>query len=310
MGKARYCPECHSKLAEGEKRCPLCGAKYYATYSDNDVDVATNIDYDYVPTEEERTKHKQKGRKIFTYIMLLIVFNSFIIFGFAFEQMFEQETESIIKSEYTDNSVNGPISEPINDPINEPIQESVSEERQGDGTTFFDETLGEGALQIDVTDIDTQYYLIDLVVYNEEESIKNTQITYNGVEGSYVERDNDLYVRTDYDLYPDELKILHKIDFDDTICVSTRYDEFCVEGNVIGNAERKHIFKGFGLPNWFRVVLINRETDEVFLSRWYLRDENLNHILLSTKDMNNMDYYKRVKVGKEDGLVDTSELPN
>ena len=100
-------------------------------------------------------------------------------------------------------------------------------------------------------------YLIDLLVYDKDGKSYSSPIDYNGKGENYDEarRINNLETIT-----IQELKMLHRINYNGWIAVGTRWNCNLVFSDCKGNNEHTHEFSYIGTPDTFRVVIIDEKT--------------------------------------------------
>ena len=125
------------------------------------------------------------------------------------------------------------------------------------------------SISIDIKNLNTDNYLIDLLVNkngNSEKYRKSidgsvsekknySNINYNGNGEQYSRIYNDLK-----NITIDELKQLYDIDYDGWISESTRWDEYLLFADCKGNDKHHHEFGYFGTPEHYKVVIINNDT--------------------------------------------------
>lgn len=144
---------------------------------------------------------------------------------------------------------------------------------------IFADTGAKPSISIDIKNLNTDNYLIDLLVDKEDNSQKHwiwvpidgsnsekkdykeykdySNINYNGNGEQYSKTYNDLK-----NITIDELKQLYDIDYDGWISESTRWDEYLLFADCKGNDKHQHVFSYLGTPEHYKVVIINNDTGE------------------------------------------------
>lgn len=116
------------------------------------------------------------------------------------------------------------------------------------------------SITINLENMNTKNYLIDLLVYDESGENYSSPLDYNGKEGeqySSTSGYNDLQTIT-----VGQLEILHKINYDGWISEGTRWDSYLLFADCSGNNKHEHYFSYFGTPETYKVVIVfnNGET--------------------------------------------------
>ena len=123
------------------------------------------------------------------------------------------------------------------------------------------------SITINLTNIDTQDYLIDLLVYDESGENYNSEMNYNGE-----------------DLTQEQIETLYKINYDGWISESTRWSSYLLFPDCSGNSQHEHYFSYFGTPETYKVVIIF-DTGEIRITDVINRTDFTSNITL---DVNNM----------------------
>jgi len=110
------------------------------------------------------------------------------------------------------------------------------------------------SITINLENMNTQNYLIDLLVYDESGENYASPLNYNGKEGEQYNTTtgyNDLQTIT-----VEQLEILHKINYDGWISEGTRWDAYLLFADCSGNSKYEHYFSYFGTPEKYKVVIV------------------------------------------------------
>ena len=139
------------------------------------------------------------------------------------------------------------------------------------------------SITIRLLNMKTSNYLIDILVYDESGKNYDVPINYNGSEGQYNPTTgyNDLSTIT-----IEQLEILHSINYDGWISESTRWNPYLLMAECRGNVRHTHYFRYFGIPDTYKVVIINNYTGEIKITDVIHRDEFNSNVVI---DVNSMD---------------------
>lgn len=135
-------------------------------------------------------------------------------------------------------------------------------------TNVFADTGPKPSIGVTVKNLNTTNYILDLFVYDKAKAEKD--------EGPAVWGHNGL---TD-----DEIQELYKLTYDGWISASTRKG-LIMFSNCKGNAEHHHNFGYFGTPEVYKIVIINKDTGEIKISKKIVRKEFNSEVEV---DYNNM----------------------
>ncbi len=135
-------------------------------------------------------------------------------------------------------------------------------------TNVFADEGPKPSIDIKIKNLKTKNYIIDLFVYDKEKAKKD--------EGPAVWGDPGL---TD-----DEIQELYKLNYDGWISASTRAG-LILFSDCKGNAEHENGFGYFGTPEVYKIVIINKDTGEVKISKKIVRKEFNSEVTVDYKDM-------------------------
>ncbi|MDR0978519.1 MAG: hypothetical protein LBL91_01020 [Lachnospiraceae bacterium] len=130
------------------------------------------------------------------------------------------------------------------------------------------------SITIKLENMNTDNYLIDLLVYDETGENYTSEMDYNG-EG----------------LTESQIKTLYDINYDGWISESTRWNEYLLFAECAGTSEREHTFSYFGTPDTYKVIVINNDTGEIKISDVINREEFKSYVTL---DVNLMGAKQRI----------------
>ena len=173
----------------------------------------------------------------------------------------------------------------------------------------FADTGAKPSISIDIKNLNTDNYLIDLLVNKNDNSEKHwksidgsvsekkdySNIDYNGNGEQYSRTYNDLK-----NITIDELKQLYDIDYDGWISESTRWGEYLLFADCKGNDKYHHEFGYFGTPEHYKVVIINNDTGKTKVTDEIHRKDFNSKIIID---------YETMKV-KNVSLFDTNNIKN
>ena len=135
-------------------------------------------------------------------------------------------------------------------------------------TNVLADTGPKPSIDVTIKNLKTKNYILDLFVYDEKAS-KN---------------DEGPSVWGNIGLTDDEIQELYKLNYDGWISVSTRAGKI-IFSDCAGNAEHHNSFGYFGTPEVYKIVIINKDTKEVKISKKIVRKEFNSEV---TVDYNNM----------------------
>lgn len=109
------------------------------------------------------------------------------------------------------------------------------------------------SITINLENMNTKNYVIDLLVYDETGEKYNSPLEYNGSEEQYssITGYNDLKTIT-----VRQLETLHKINYDGWISEGTRWNKYLLFAECSGDIKHEHRFSYFGTPVIYKVVII------------------------------------------------------
>lgn len=110
------------------------------------------------------------------------------------------------------------------------------------------------SITINLENIDTKNYLIDLLVYDESGENYSSPLDYNGKKGEQYS------TTSGYDnlktITVEQLETLHKINYDGWISEGTRWDAYLLFADCSGNNKHEHYFSYFGTPETYKAVIV------------------------------------------------------
>lgn len=122
------------------------------------------------------------------------------------------------------------------------------------------------SITIQLENMTTSNYIIDLLVYDETGEKYYSPLDYNGNDGKHSEQYSTYGYKDLRTMTVEQLEKLHKINFDGWISESTRWGEYFLFGNCNGNTKHQHFFNYFGTPETYKVVIINNDNEETKIS--------------------------------------------
>ncbi|MGN1298677.1 MAG: hypothetical protein ACI4UE_01675 [Candidatus Scatovivens sp.] len=141
------------------------------------------------------------------------------------------------------------------------------------------------SITINLKNMKTQNYLIDILVFDETGKYYSKPLNYNGNEGEqYSEDYNSLRTIT-----VEQLKILHDINFDGWISEGTRWNPYLLFADCSGNSKHEHYFSYYGTPETYKVVIV-LDNGEIRVTDVIHRTDFQSEI---TIDVNNMKISER-----------------
>ena len=133
----------------------------------------------------------------------------------------------------------------------------------------FADTGPKPSIDVKIKNLKTKNYIIDLFVYDKEMAKKDEGPAVFGNPG----------------LTDDEIQQLYKLNYDGWISASTRAGRILFS-DCKGNAKHENGFGYFGTPDVYKIVIINKDTGEVKISKKIVRKEFNSEV---TVDYNNME---------------------
>ena len=154
----------------------------------------------------------------------------------------------------------------------------------GSGIINVNADMGEKpSITIKLKNMPTDDYLIDLLVYDENGKNYDSPLNYNGNGEQYSDSNNDLKTIT-----VKQLETLHKINYDNWISESTRWNAYLLFADCSGNSKNEHYFSYFGTPDRYKILIINNDTGEIKVSDEIKRKDLTSNITIDYKNMNVM----------------------
>ena len=154
----------------------------------------------------------------------------------------------------------------------------------GSGIINVNADMGEKpSITIKLKNMTTDNYLIDLLVYDENGKNYDSPLNYNGNGEQYSDSNNDLKTIT-----VKQLETLYKINYDNWISESTRWNDYLLFADCSGNSKNEHYFSYFGTPDRYKILIINNDTGEIKVSDEIKRKDLTSNITIDYKNMNIM----------------------
>ena len=135
-------------------------------------------------------------------------------------------------------------------------------------TNVFADEGPKPSIDVTVKNLKTSNYILDLFVYDKEKA----------------EKDEGPAVWGSIGLTDDEINQLYKLNYEGWISASTRAGKI-IFSDCKGNDEYHNQFGYFGTPEVYKIVIINKDTGEVKISKKIVRKEFNSEV---TVDYNNM----------------------
>ena len=135
-------------------------------------------------------------------------------------------------------------------------------------TNVFADTGPKPSIDVTVKNLKTKNYILDLFVYDKEAAKKDEGPTSFGKTGLTDEEEQQLY----------------KLNYDGWISVSTRAGKI-IFSDCKGNAEHTNYFGYFGTPEVYKIVIINKDTGEIKISKKIVRKEFNSKVTVDYNDM-------------------------
>lgn len=127
------------------------------------------------------------------------------------------------------------------------------------------------SITINLKNMPTNNYLIDLLVYDATGENYDFQMGYGGNSEK---------------ISFGQLKTLYKINYDGWISESTRWGAYHLFADCVGNSKHEHYFSYIGTPYKYKVLIINNDTGKIKLSDEIIREDFTSNITLDYQTMN------------------------
>ena len=132
----------------------------------------------------------------------------------------------------------------------------------------FADTGPKPSIEVNIKNLKTKNYLVDLFVYDKDGENYKSPADYNG--GGLTE---------------EEIEKLHKLNFDGWISSGTRWSRYIMFADCAGNKDFKNNFGYFGTPTRYKIVIINEDTGEVKISKEIVRKDFNSVVTIDYEDM-------------------------
>ena len=123
-------------------------------------------------------------------------------------------------------------------------------------TNVFADEGPKPSIDVNIKNLNTTNYLVDLFIYANDESVYKSLPDYNGSGLTDI-----------------EIKKLHELNFDGWISISTRWNKYVMFADCAGNKDFKNHFGYFGTPTKYKIVIINNDTGEIKMTDEIVRKE-------------------------------------
>lgn len=123
-------------------------------------------------------------------------------------------------------------------------------------TNVFADEGPKPSIEVNIKNLKTTNYLIDLFVYDKDGDNYNSEADYNG--GG---------------LTKSQIDQLHELNYDGWISSGTRWGRYIMFADCAGNKEFKNEFGYFGTPTRYKIVIINNDTNEIKISEEIVRKD-------------------------------------
>ena len=123
------------------------------------------------------------------------------------------------------------------------------------------------SIDINIKNLETTNYLIDLFIYDEDGKGYESEKQYGGIG-----------------LTEEQISQLYKLNFDGWFSKSTR--SHLLFSDCAGNANHRHHFSYFGTPMRYKIVIINNDTNEIKISNEIIRDTLNSKVTIDYNTMN------------------------
>ena len=132
----------------------------------------------------------------------------------------------------------------------------------------FADTGPKPSIEVNIKNLDTANYLIDLFVYDKDGENYKSEADYNG--GGLTQ---------------EQINKLHELNFDGWISSGTRWGKYIMFADCKGNKDFKNDFGYFGTPTRYKIVIINNDTGEVKISKEIVRKDFNSVVTIDYDDM-------------------------
>ena len=148
-------------------------------------------------------------------------------------------------------------------------------------TNVFADEGPKPSIDVNIKNLNTTNYLVDLFIYANDESVYKSLPDYNGSGLTDI-----------------EIKKLHELNFDGWISISTRWNKYVMFADCAGNKDFKNHFGYFGTPTKYKIVIINNDTGEIKMTDEIVRKEFNSVVTVDYETMkvvsNNKDLLKTI----------------
>ena len=151
------------------------------------------------------------------------------------------------------------------------------------------------SITIKIKNLETNNYIIDLLTYAEktgdyypDSNFSNYGRTINTDEPGEIDK-NGITVHFDKiakerNITIDQAKQLYNIDYNGWISANTRNS--LLWGTCNGNNEHEHNFHYFGVPDRYKIIVINNDTGEIKVSNEIIRKDFSSKVIIDYGSMN------------------------
>lgn len=123
-------------------------------------------------------------------------------------------------------------------------------------TNVFADEGPKPSIDVKIKNLKTSKYVIDLFVYNTDEKVYKSKSSYNG--GGLSDK---------------QVKKLHELNLNNWISASTRWNNYLMFSDCLGNKDFTNSFGYFGTPTKYKIVIINEDTGEIKVSDKIVRKD-------------------------------------
>lgn len=132
----------------------------------------------------------------------------------------------------------------------------------------FADTGPKPSIEVNVKNLKTSNYLVDLFVYDKDGENYKSEADYNG--GGLTQ---------------EQINKLHELNFDNWISSGTRWGKYIMFADCAGNEKFQNNFGYFGTPTRYKIVIVNNDTGEVKISKEIVRKEFNSVVTIDYDDM-------------------------
>ena len=132
----------------------------------------------------------------------------------------------------------------------------------------FADTGPKPSIEVNIKNLETKNYLIDLFVYDKDGENYKSEADYNG--GGLTE---------------EQINKLHELNFDGWISSGTRWSRYIMFADCTGNEKFQNNFGYFGTPTRYKIVIVNNDTGEVKISEEIVRKDFNSVVTIDYNDM-------------------------